>query len=176
MATYRGQSMSMWACLGDEWSPVGWWRGRRLTRALRQSIITDNTAKLKTVAFNSFEDLVLFKVGAGWQLAHISYLESGEVSPSDCGYYESEAELAESFALEAQAKRQAELFQPECPQCGALWYANESKQDCRTCGGYSMLRPCPMCGGQCGAIWDRAYQDSIDSGEAVWVGHCQLKD
>lgn len=30
-----------------------------------------------------------------------------------------------------------------------------SQQGCVECGGYALERPCPVCGGRCGAVWKR---------------------
>lgn len=59
-----------------------------------------------------------------------------------------------------------------CPICNAAWSADRFSDDCPACGGGAMRRNCPVCGGACGAEWRRAVADSIDSGEAHWVGAC----
>ncbi len=39
-------------------------------------------------------------------------------------------------------------------------------------GGGAMGRDCPVCDGACGAEWRRAVEDSLEAGEAHWVGAC----
>ena len=40
--------------------------------------------------------------------------------------------------------------------CGSGWYDGEVGEDCEECGGQAMTRPCPLCQGQCGAVWSRS--------------------
>jgi hypothetical protein len=61
-----------------------------------------------------------------------------------------------------------------CPGCGRNWSAGDFDPDCRVCGGGALERDCVVCGGRCGRTWSRAVLDSIDSGEAHWVGGCGL--
>jgi hypothetical protein len=61
-----------------------------------------------------------------------------------------------------------------CTNCGANWSAGQSKPECPQCGGFAMELPCPMCGGKCGAIYQRAVHDSQDSNLAHWAGRCLL--
>lgn len=68
-------------------------------------------------------------------------------------------------------------FQPAtCPLCGARWSDGHARASCPCCDGHALLRPCPVCGGACGAVWSRAVIDSIDSGRAHWLGACRLAD
>ena len=61
-----------------------------------------------------------------------------------------------------------------CTSCGANWTEGEYSDDCRECGGGAMERSCILCGGRCGSIFKRAVIDSMDTGEAHWVGSCKL--
>jgi hypothetical protein len=86
------------------------------------------------------------------------------------------AALYESWAAFADAWSEPEedVAPIPCPSCGADWAAGEVQPECPCCGGFAMRRPCPVCGGRCGAIWERAVVDSMDEGEAHWVGSCRL--
>lgn len=44
-----------------------------------------------------------------------------------------------------------------CSQCGVCWKDDHFSFDCVECGGYSMIRPCTLCGGTCGALWTRDF-------------------
>ncbi len=55
----------------------------------------------------------------------------------------------------------------------ADWGAGEVGPECECCGGFALERPCPICAGQCGAVWQWAVQDSWDQGQAIWVGACK---
>ena len=61
-----------------------------------------------------------------------------------------------------------------CNECGSDWTLGNVGPDCKTCGGFALVRPCPMCSGSCGSIWKRAVLDSLDHEEAHWVGSCTL--
>jgi hypothetical protein len=39
-----------------------------------------------------------------------------------------------------------------------------------------MERPCLVCGGRCGARWQRALFDSQDENLAHWYGRCALPE
>lgn len=44
-----------------------------------------------------------------------------------------------------------------CSTCGVCWKDEHFSFDCTECGGYSMIRPCLNCGGNCGALWTRDF-------------------
>lgn len=44
-----------------------------------------------------------------------------------------------------------------CLTCGVCWKDEHFSFDCSECGGYSMIRPCINCGGNCGALWTRDF-------------------
>lgn len=44
-----------------------------------------------------------------------------------------------------------------CLTCGVCWKDEHFSFDCSECGGYSMIRPCMTCGGNCGALWTRDF-------------------
>lgn len=60
----------------------------------------------------------------------------------------------------------------KCGRCGADWHEGAFSENCETCGGGALERPCPTCFGLCGAYWSRALLDSNDSGMAHWHGTC----
>lgn len=60
-----------------------------------------------------------------------------------------------------------------CGSCGADWEQGHHTSGCVECGGGAMLRACPMCAGDCGAVFARAVLDSIDFHEAHWIGSCR---
>ena len=39
--------------------------------------------------------------------------------------------------------------------CNASWYSGEWTTSCTECGGYAMLRTCPLCDGECEKQWKR---------------------
>lgn len=61
-----------------------------------------------------------------------------------------------------------------CSTCGARWSLGAWTGDCAECGGGALDRPCLVCGGVCGARWQRAVSDSHDRGIAHWYGACRL--
>lgn len=61
---------------------------------------------------------------------------------------------------------------PRCLTCASDWSAGVHDPACRECGGGALTRPCPVCGGACGAVWSRAVTDSHDAREAHWIGAC----
>ncbi len=61
-----------------------------------------------------------------------------------------------------------------CSDCGANWSLGEFSKECIQCGGGAMERNCALCNGKCKSIYKRAPIDSWDSGEAHWIGSCQL--
>ncbi len=63
-----------------------------------------------------------------------------------------------------------------CRTCGSDWVAGDFDLSCAECGGGSLLRRCPACGGLCGAAWDRGIADSNDAGTAHWRGACRVRD
>lgn len=65
-------------------------------------------------------------------------------------------------------------MQTRCQLCWCLWSEDQSSANCIECGGYAMSRPCPLCQGQCGAIWTRDVYMSHGNYEAHWDGDCLL--
>jgi len=61
-----------------------------------------------------------------------------------------------------------------CRSCGSDWSAGDFNEACAECAGGALDRPCPVCGGRCGARWERALFDSNDSGQGHWFGRCNL--
>jgi len=61
---------------------------------------------------------------------------------------------------------------PICGTCGCDWAVGDWSTDCAECGGGAMARACPVCGGKCGAQFQRAVADSHNDGAACWVGEC----
>ena len=39
--------------------------------------------------------------------------------------------------------------------CGRSWYEGQFTESCRECSGFAMHRPCPICRGHCGKMWQR---------------------
>lgn len=44
-----------------------------------------------------------------------------------------------------------------CMTCGVCWKDEHFSFDCSECGGYSMIRPCMSCNGDCGSFWTRDF-------------------
>ncbi|EGD75816.1 hypothetical protein PTSG_12656 [Salpingoeca rosetta] len=61
-----------------------------------------------------------------------------------------------------------------CTTCGACWFQQHWSPGCEECGGFAMLRPCPICEGRCGAIWKRSVAMSKSNKSAFWDGECGL--
>ena len=47
------------------------------------------------------------------------------------------------------------IFNVLC-SCGCAWCDGEASDSCVECGGFAMYRPCPLCHGECGALWTRS--------------------
>jgi O-acetyl-ADP-ribose deacetylase (regulator of RNase III) len=63
-----------------------------------------------------------------------------------------------------------------CYTCGANWSDGNYRTDCQECDGGALQRPCLICGGDCGRLWQRAISDSHDAGLGHWAGSCGLKN
>ena len=63
---------------------------------------------------------------------------------------------------------------PRCTACGADWGQGAFTPGCEQCGGSAMQAPCLICGGRCGALWERSVDDSQDANLAHWHGNCRL--
>lgn len=63
---------------------------------------------------------------------------------------------------------------PSCRTCNADWSAGRWSPTCKECGGGALDHACVMCGGRCGARWERAVMDSNDRRRAHWIGGCGL--
>ena len=61
-----------------------------------------------------------------------------------------------------------------CSSCSALWSKGQFTENCIECGGFSMTRSCPMCGGKCGGIYHRKVSMSNAYKEAFYAGRCKL--
>ncbi|XP_064597767.1 uncharacterized protein LOC135464193 [Liolophura sinensis] len=61
-----------------------------------------------------------------------------------------------------------------CHLCGQCWYDNQVTADCLECGGFPLTRPCPVCDGECSAVWDRNVKKSHSYHKAHWEGKCTL--
>jgi len=59
-----------------------------------------------------------------------------------------------------------------CFSCGVCWFEEHVSLDCRECGGYALVRPCPSCDGRCGNKWTRNLQASHARQQAIWDGCC----
>ena len=42
-----------------------------------------------------------------------------------------------------------------CSRCWSVWYLCQFSSNCEECGGFGMIRPCPVCEGRCGVEWKR---------------------
>lgn len=63
-----------------------------------------------------------------------------------------------------------------CASCGADWSQGHFSPGCQQCGGGALETPCLICGGRCGALWQRAVADSRDDNVAHWFGCCALPE
>lgn len=63
-----------------------------------------------------------------------------------------------------------------CTDCGTDWSQGNFSPGCTQCGGGALATPCPICGGRCGARWQRALFDSQDENLAHWYGRCALPE
>jgi len=61
-----------------------------------------------------------------------------------------------------------------CGTCWSPWLEAVSRADCMECGGFPLQRPCPVCKGKCGKIWQRDVETSHSNHEAHWEGDCGL--
>ncbi|XP_077292269.1 protein pinocchio [Arctopsyche grandis] len=64
-----------------------------------------------------------------------------------------------------------------CFTCGVNWSQQHVSLDCDECGGYALMRPCPLCeASACGEMWKRDFTVSHASSKARWQGVCKLSD
>ena len=63
-----------------------------------------------------------------------------------------------------------------CRTCGAKWSQGAFSPKCRECGGGALDAACLICGGKCGARWQRAVMDSNETGLAHFYGQCLLRE
>jgi len=61
-----------------------------------------------------------------------------------------------------------------CGTCWSPWLDLLSCDDCMECGGFPLVRPCPVCKGKCGKTWQRDVETSHSNHEAHWEGNCGL--
>ncbi|MEQ8349271.1 MAG: hypothetical protein RIB84_06555 [Sneathiellaceae bacterium] len=139
-------------------------------------------------------DDVLFAAADGRSaVVHLAWQEARSGAGPHAAFHDSMTAALDTIALELAAiVGEADPWAPQaaptvaqgagpppagqsCPGRGALWSAGEAGAGCPICGGHAMQRPCPDCGGTCGAVWQRAVLDSIDSGEAIWIGRCAAR-
>lgn len=167
--------------LQNPWYSIGWLTGWRVSRQLAKEIKPGHCMwgrKWHVIARDGASDDVLFVSEAG-EVANVHLGWTVHVDPKfpSVGLHESVAAFAAWLAEEAAYV--TELLNADdagavCTSCGANWAEGESNPDCVECGGFALSRHCPVCGGQCGAIWQRAIIDSNDRHEAHWMGKCKL--
>ncbi|XP_064652515.1 protein pinocchio-like [Lineus longissimus] len=61
-----------------------------------------------------------------------------------------------------------------CSSCRACWFLNQWSMDCVECGGHALVRPCPICLGNCGQVWRRDIKMTHSFHSAYWNGTCGL--
>lgn len=59
-----------------------------------------------------------------------------------------------------------------CHTCQSEWTAGRFSWPCDECGGGAMTKPCELCLGHCGTLFQRKTMRSNDSGMAEWLGRC----
>ncbi|WP_157440767.1 hypothetical protein [Aestuariivita boseongensis] len=173
-----------WAA--ESWTSLGWLGTRRLTRALRREMPPGHRlAGLdpQAIAAELSQDSVLYALSDGRvALVHLTWARPTDNPnwPSTSLYPSLDdflGGLAVEYAGEAAFARTFEiggdLGDVYCAECQSNWSDGKTGEGCVTCGDWPLARPCPVCSGACGEVWDRAIQDSQDSGEAHWIGTCR---
>lgn len=161
--------------LPDTWHALSLVERISLSRQMRKSFHGSHDLHgtgFKIVAKSDQYDEVLLGLCEGtFAVVHMTW--QNEASPDWPQYtlYETYQNFLDDVEHEAEAARS--YVPTQCEECGSNWSANEIGSSCRTCGGYALFRPCPVCGGKCGAIWERAVIDSNDSQEPVFLGACK---
>lgn len=172
------------------WVTVGRLGALRLNRALGRELAPGHVLagmSVTAVARATGADEVAFLCEDGrLAMVHMTWTPQTDPAWPSTGFYAGPGALADALRAErcwtAAFDRSVEIgaTQPEgtftCPDCGADWGAAEARDDCATCGGWGLARPCPVCDGACGAVWTRAVLDSLDAREAVWLGQCDRRD
>lgn len=171
----RARADRSWSEFG--WYPVGRWMSRRLVRQLeRECTEKQELLDPRPVAVARNDDDVLFLledqralcVHLSWSATQASIAEFADVGEFERWLGEESAFVR---ALEAHSSLPDDALR--CAKCGADWSQDEHGPDCPTCGGFGLIRPCPICDGECGAWWQRAVIDSNDKGEGHWFGTCR---
>lgn len=176
--------------LAAPWHVVGSISGWRLSRQLARELTPGHRMhgrKWHAIARAEGADDVLFVSGTG-EIAdvHLTWTAPGDSDFPSAGFHESVAAFAAWLAeekahvamIEAQALAEDDVAPGTalCRSCGADWGSGQVTTRCAECGGFALVRSCPVCGGGCGAIWRRAVIDSNDDAEAHWVGSCAAAD
>lgn len=169
------------------WAPVGRLGAGRLNRALARELPADHPlagTMYSAVARAEGQDDVAYALADGrLALVHLTYGPPVGTGPS-VGYLPDVDALLGDLAMEgthvATLLRSEELAaamgpgRAVCPACGSDWGMAEARGDCPVCDGWALVRPCPVCEGRCGALWDRAVTDSADMAAPVFLGRCGL--
>lgn len=172
--------------LDGSWSPVGLIESWRLSRQLSRELAPGHRMhgrKWHAIARNTGSDDVLFVSDTG-EIAdvHLTWGTPRDGTWPTAGFHESvesfaswlAEERAHAVMIEAQVHAENRVVPGTavCRSCGADWGQGHVSHDCPECGGFALVCTCPVCGGSCPAIWERAIMDSNDSGEAHWIGTC----
>ncbi|KAK7091759.1 uncharacterized protein [Littorina saxatilis] len=78
---------------------------------------------------------------------------------------------------EVEQMMQSEAYQRRidtCHLCGQCWYDGKFGSNCPECGGFPLVRTCPVCDGQCNKEWKRNVKLSHSFHVAHWDGTCGL--
>lgn len=176
--------------LAEPWYAVGSVNGWRLSRQLARELTPGHKMhgrKWHAIARAEGADDVLFVADTG-EIAdvHLTWAAPGDGNFPAAGFHKSVAAFAAWLAeekayvamIEAQAHAKDAVAPGSaiCQNCGADWGNGQVTESCAECGGFALVRSCPVCSGRCGAIWRRAVMDSNDDGDAHWVGSCAAAD
>lgn len=172
--------------LDDPWYPVGsigsWQLSRQLARELAPGHRMHGR-KWHAVARCDGSDDVLFVSETG-EIADVHMTWSTPVDSKfpSAGFHESveafsrwldeEKAYVAMIVAQDEAEEAVAPGSAVCGSCGADWGLGKVTDGCNECGGFALVRTCPICGGGCISVWKRAIADSNDSGEAHWVGSC----
>jgi len=168
---------SVMALAHDDWYAIGWPQSQRLEVELRRELTSRHRMcgqAWTAIARASASDDVLFLATDGQAaIVHLTWQKESSPNWPQAALFQDIGTAIEALRDWRDEPDAAEL-PPDivCPQCGANWAADQSGPDCALCGGFALYRDCPVCNGQCGAVWRRAIQDSIDAGEPIILGQC----
>eukprot|EP00730_Choanoeca_flexa_P013508 TRINITY_DN5398_c0_g1_i2.p1 TRINITY_DN5398_c0_g1~~TRINITY_DN5398_c0_g1_i2.p1 ORF type:complete len:149 (+),score=20.37 TRINITY_DN5398_c0_g1_i2:51-497(+) len=105
-------------------------------------------------------------------MSHIEWTACQRITPEEYQQQSREYTRAAIEALQQSPEYLAHIHR--CSTCGQVWYHQRYSQGCPECGDAAMTKPCPLCSGRCGGVWERDTSMSNSFRLAHWNGECKL--